>query len=501
MPGIHAARGILVKARPLDANRRLAVDGGDLEFDARPLFPSIDASSSLGVGARTVWQVLEPRFALSEQNAWDVCHQLLARGFGVDGSPPPEFAEPDFEQHWQIGPPLDTALALAGGCQLKQQDSHFPTHPDPLWFKDASHGQFRAALDVLGEVSAGEAVRVAHLDTGYDRQHAGLPARLNHSLERNFVEADRPTDASDSSVGPLASLGHGTGTLGVLASGAVRDGVPIGAAPFVEVVPLRVANSVVLFYTSGIASALDYVYALCTNAATRVDVVTMSMGGLASQAWAEAVNALYEAGVFVVTAAGNNLGNLPTRQIVFPARFKRVIAACGVMANFQPYADLSMNLMAGNYGPSDKMDTALSGYTPNIPWATFGCSELINPDGAGTSCATPQVAAAAAIWIQRHRSAWGSYSENWMRVEAVRRALFTSARDLDRAHLGRGAVAAADALLHAPEAESALRPQPPDSASFPIWRLLFGVGANEELSPRQRMLELEALQLSQAPVE
>jgi hypothetical protein len=28
------------------------------------------------------------------------------------------------------------------------------------------------------------------------------------------------------------------------------------------------------------------------------------------------VNALYEQGVFIVTAAGNNLGNLPTHNIV-----------------------------------------------------------------------------------------------------------------------------------------------------------------------------------------
>ena len=37
--------------------------------------------------------------------------------------------------------------------------------------------------------------------------------------------------------------------------------------------------------------------------------------------------------MFIVTAAGNNYGNLPTRNIVYPARFNRVVAACGVMAD------------------------------------------------------------------------------------------------------------------------------------------------------------------------
>jgi subtilisin family serine protease len=83
----------------------------------------------------------------------------------------------------------------------------------------------------------------------------------------------------------------------------------------------------VLFSNSAIAQALDYVHGLNASAATHIDIITMSMGGLASQAWADAVNALYEQGVFIVTAAGNNFGNLPTHNIVYPARFGRVVAA------------------------------------------------------------------------------------------------------------------------------------------------------------------------------
>src|SRR5262249_59063213 len=116
---------------------------------------------------------------------------------------------------------------------------------------------------------------------------------------------------------------------------------------FLDVVPVRVANSVVLFSNSSIAKAFDYVHSLFNDSNKRVHVITMSMGGLASQAWADAVNALYDLGVFIVTAARNKFGNLSTRSIVYPARFKRVIAACGVMANGQPYADLPFRIMAG----------------------------------------------------------------------------------------------------------------------------------------------------------
>src|SRR5262249_45048107 len=190
-------------------------------------------------------------------------------------------------------------------------------------------------------------VRIAHLDTGYDPDHSSLPLRLRKDLARNFVDEDKPNDASDTSSGLANNLGHGTGTLSILAGRKTPGGKLLGGAPFAEVVPIRVADRVILFFNSAIARGLDYVHGLNTQPTTFVDVVTMSMGGVASQAWAEAVNALYEQGVLIVAAAGNNFGNLPTRNVVFPARFDRAVAACGVMADHEPYADLGLTRMAG----------------------------------------------------------------------------------------------------------------------------------------------------------
>ncbi|MBV9581436.1 MAG: S8 family serine peptidase [Chloroflexi bacterium] len=426
-----------------------------------------------------------------------MCHQLLDQGLGIQGGAP-QFLEPDLAQTWLVGPPAEAGLALTQPCEVAApQDTRFPAGPAPLWFQDAVHGQFADAVAALGSVDRVSAARVAHCDTGYDPSHIALPEFLNRTLQRNFVDSDRPDDASDKSTGIGANLGHGTGTIGVLAGRATPGLAAIGAAPFLEVVPLRVANSVVLFHNSAIASAFLHVRDLCADPSTRVDVITMSMGGLASATWADAVNALYEAGVFVVTAAGNNIDNLPTRNIVFPARFNRVVAACGVMANDTAYADLTSGLMAGNYGPTSKMRTALAAYTPNAPWARFGCDETIDLNGAGTSCATPQIAAAAAIWIQQNRSKLDQYSAPWMRVEAVRKALFDSAHPSDQTRLGRGEVRTHDALNQQPASESQLRAEAPDSASFSFLRVLLGVGL-AATDTRQQMLELEALQLSQS---
>jgi Subtilase family len=212
----------------------------------------------------------------------------------------------------------------------------------------------------------------------------------------------------------------------------------------------------------------------------------------------EAVNALYDVGVFVVTAAGNNFANLPTREVVYPARFARVVAACGVMANQAPYADLAPTLMAGNYGPLSKMKTAVAAFTPNTPWARFGASGIVDFDGNGTSAATPQVAAAAALWIQKNRAAYDKYPQAWMRVEAVRKALFDGAHaENDEMHFGRGRLAALDMLGKAPAKADQLRDSklPPDSASFPVVSVLTGLGVAADAGPRRTMLELEALQV------
>ncbi|ATQ42909.1 S8 family serine peptidase [Caulobacter mirabilis] len=482
---------VLIKAPPLKTVN-LGVGVTTLRLSTEPLFDHIEADRGgafAAAGDRATWQ----RVALEagdERNLWDLCHDLTGEGssLGAAGGGV-VFAEPDLWQQWNHPMPrVDFGLAANCPTTAEPQRTNFPRIPgDNFWFRDTGHSGFAA---ISGGAGAG--ARVAHIDTGYDPGHATLPKHLRGDLQRNFVEPDRPNDATDRAEGLWVQDGHGTGTIALLAGGMY------GGAPGAEVVPIRIADRVVLFRSSAFAKALDYVYGLRSDPATRIDVVTMSMGGVASQAWAEAVNRLYEAGVFIVTAAGNNQGNLPTRNIVFPARFRRVIAACGVMADGSPYADLGFDRMAGNYGPDSKMATALSASTPNLPWAVGGCGQLVNWSGQGTSCATPQIAAAAALWIARHRAKLDAYPQGWMKVEAVRRALYDSAEAGDRVKLGRGRLQSDIALQHAPVASEQLKQEDSASAEFPLLRLFTGLGVSPPDPARLRMLELEALQLSQS---
>jgi len=235
-------------------------------------------------------------------------------------------------------------------------------------------------------------------------------------------------------------------------------------------------------------------------------VLSMSMGGLASAAWADAVNMAYDAGIVFVAAAGNNfsagLFGFPTHNIVYPARFRRVIAACGVMASRRPYYGLPTGTMQGNWGPASKMATAMAAYTPNTSWAEIGCQDVVDMEGSGTSAATPQVAAAAALYFQRHGATLfdpGRYPERWMCAEATRHALFTttdkSADGGSSEKLGNGILQASVALALQPVPASALHKVALDTASFPLLRVLTGLGVSP--SPEtDMMLAIEATQLA-----
>jgi hypothetical protein len=493
----------LLKGRLPGPSMRLAIgaNGAKLGFTAQPLFRSIGISTGLGAApTESQWFVVKSEIGV-EANPWDACHALMTAGSGNPSGI--QFVEPDLVQRWPVRvPPSDGgAFAMREGRSHPQNAKDFPAVAvDNYWFRDADHSQFAAALATVSDPGDGKRTRIAHLDTGFDPDHLSRPIHLSKSEQRNFVEADAPADARDRSAGLFNAFSHGTGTLSILAGAPVEPGKGWGCAPFAEVIPVRVADAVVLFRNSAIARAFDYVHDLCRNASTRVHIITMSMGGVPSKAWAEAVNALYNAGVFIVTAAGNNYGNAPTHLTVYPARFKRVVAACGVMSDGKPYADLKASLMAGNYGPDEKLPTAIAAYTPNVPWARFGQRALVDFDGEGTSAATPQVAGAAALWIQKYRASYDGYPQPWMRVEAVRKALFDHAANdqVHRGYFGTGKLRVLDALAAAPAAAKDLKPQPEDNTDFAIVKVLFGMHAAPSVPGRAAMVELELHQILQA---
>jgi hypothetical protein len=174
--------------------------------------------------------------------------------------------------------------------------------------------------------------------------------------------------------------------------------------------------------------------------------------------------------------------------------------------------------MRGNYGPAWVMEEAVGAYTPNVTWSRKGDrnpSRLADRNGGGTSAATPQVAAAAALWLQAHRSdpgLAGSAWRSWKKAEAVYRAILGSARTDGlgsdyQVYIGRG-VLQAESALALPVPTDLVQPRPEAEIGFdwvhgllPVRIPLEAVDeetvrrANELERLHQRMMRVEIAQL------
>jgi hypothetical protein len=450
--------------------------------------PLLDyAPTRLAAAPAPAWYIAE--LPAAGPSPWDAAHDQVAGALGLSASDI-IYTEPDLPQRFvdsNEGNPGAQAMAAAPDCSETPQstDGGAVSGPGFGWHLDDGFSQLRSARNAVN--FADPRTRIAHIDTGYDRGQAARPGHILTTLEHNFADDNGdPNSAQDPNrrTGLTDNSGHGTGTIGILAGGRVAQNNNdfLGGAPEADILPIRIAGSVVLFYTSTFATGLNY--AIDHDC----DVVSLSMGGLPSALWSEAVNRAYEAGVCIVAAAGNCYHGAPTSNVVYPARYGRAIAVSGVMENGVPYYNLRWNVMEGCWGPASAMTHAIAAYTPNIPWAKFLCPTAIRLNGEGTSAATPQVAAAAALWIEKYKA---QLSRDWRRVEAVRNALFTSTSTIDSIHLGHGVLRANKALSIAPALN--LPQTPPDSDSFAFLRVLSGLGLAES-DARQQMFDVETAQ-------
>ncbi len=478
---------VLVKLMPMPA---LAAASSNIKL--RPLSNQPTTQNVFGMNTDPAWYVAELPDTVGP-NPWDVAHARVADQLGIDESGV-LFAEPDLEQRFE-----DQEFSRPGGfglgaepdpCSAATQDANKNKAVGPAniyaWHLGDDYSQLRSARNAVA--FSAPRTRIGHIDTGYDPNH--IARAQNIVLEHSFVEGDPSPNQARSTprVNLLPeNLDHGTGTMGILAGGKIpnlNDDF-LGGAPNADIVPLRIADSVILFRTSAFAEALNFaIENLC-------DVISISMGGLPSRAWNEAVNRAYLNGVCIVAAAGNNVGGAPSHHVVYPARYHRALAVCGVMADGRPYWDITPLALQGSWGPDSCMTSAIAAYTPNIPWPVFQCpNNNIRENGEGTSAATPQVAAAVALWYEKYKQ---FMTRNWKRVEAVRHALFQSAKDQNRnpQHFGKGILQANSALAIPPDLN---RPQtPPDNDSFSFFRVITGLGISEQPA-REQMFNLELTQ-------
>ncbi|WP_269531855.1 S8/S53 family peptidase [Chitinimonas sp. BJYL2] len=354
----------------------------------------------------------------------------------------------------------------------------------PGWHLDDRHAQLSRAYRTVfpqGMATQGT-VLIAHLDTGYFADDPLLPKYFDRQRSTTcFDGVDRCVACGEAhwQAGRFRSPGHGVSTLANLAGRDYRTATDgqrhqQGGNPSASIYSINIHDSVVHLNSRRMAAGI--LRAVNDGA----DVISLSHGGLPSGALADAVNHAYEQGTAIFAATGDYF-ELPLglgrtfRSVVYPARYQRVMGVAGVTADLQSYGEapsllwwlrlgpgyfqrIGSWMLRGNFGPRYVMaqGNVISAFAPNITRSDTGGSAkdpappYLGSNGAGTSNSTPQVAAAASLWLEANRAALTPQWRGWQKTEAVYQALTQSASQQhiegDVRHFGSGVLKAADAL-------------------------------------------------------
>lgn len=296
-------------------------------------------------------------------------------------------AEPDFV--WEK---TDTTTVAATDEEINAE-THFPC-------MDVT-GVWKDCFDPAKKEAPGKGTVVAVIDTGVDYTHKDLADNIwvnEGEIPGNGIDDDgngyvddvHGVDFVEGDSDPMDEHGHGTHVAGIIAM-TPGNGGGVGVAYGAKIMCVRAGQANGSFASTDIAKAIKYA------ADNGADVINMSFGGTGRSYLVE--SALQDAfpSCVLVAAAGND--GLPTTDAkqagylftedIYPAGYKYVI---GVMANDnnKSLAYFSNWDFKEGSGCEYEMAAPGVGIYSTLPGNRYAC-------WSGTSMATPNVAAAAAI--------------------------------------------------------------------------------------------------------
>lgn len=301
-------------------------------------------------------------------------------------------AEPDFV--WEK---TDTTTVAATDEEINAE-THFPC-------MDVT-GVWKDCFDPAKKEAPGKGTVVAVIDTGVDYTHKDLADNIwvnEGEIPGNGIDDDGNgyvddvygVDFVDGDCDPMDEHGHGTHVAGIIAM-TPGNGGGVGVAYGAKIMCVRAGQANGSFASSDIAKAIKYA------ADNGADVINMSFGGTGRSYLVE--SALQDAfpSCVLVAAAGND--SLPTTDAieaeylftedVYPAGYKYVL---GVMATDNNKSLASFSNWDFKEGQNCEYEMAAPGVNiySTLPGNRYAC-------WSGTSMATPNVAAAAAILRSRY---------------------------------------------------------------------------------------------------
>ena len=226
----------------------------------------------------------------------------------------------------------------------------------------------RIGLEAALTVSTGAGILVAVLDTGVDATHPDLASSIS-ALGWDFVDEDANPDDEPGGI----AAGHGTHVAGIVHT----------IAPSATILPVRVLGPNGQGSTVGVARGVRW--AIQRGA----DVINLSLGlDVDSDVMKEAIDDAHDAGILVVSAAGN-AGAYNNEH--FPARLSRVASVASTD---------SLDLKSGFSNWSSHVSMSAPGDGILSTYLDHGYATW-----SGTSFSTPMISGAAALWLQAHPAA------------------------------------------------------------------------------------------------
>jgi len=226
--------------------------------------------------------------------------------------------------------------------------------------------------------------KIVQLDTGYTL-HPEIGA-IDSDTGLNFVNGEDSEDPLDIlASGIMDQPGHGTSTASVIIGAKTTEPGDRnnGVFPFVNLIPYRISPSVIHITGNTIGPAV--IKAVDSGC----DIITMSMGGAPPRlSWRKAAEYALSKGVIFISAAGNEV-----HFVVWPARYKEVIAVAGVNFEGLPWEGSCWGSSVTISAPAENVFVA----------SVSEVGKFLYKHGSGTSYATPHIAAAAALWLNHFK--------------------------------------------------------------------------------------------------
>ena len=259
---------------------------------------------------------------------------------------------------------LTSLSVLPAANAAEQEDMEFVTESlSNYLFGYMSWGVKKMGLDALQEKLEKSSktlpeVRVAVIDSGLNTSNKYLKNRYTND---GYSFLDNTANINDDQY-------HGTMVSGIIADGTSSN---------VKILPIKVNDK---SGTGKLSNVSKGIYYAIEHGA---DVINLSISAEDPRHTAtildDAIQAAVDAGVVVVTAAGNQGGDTADR---YPARLDNVLTITSVDKN---------NQIAENANTGDAVDFALPGVSVRAPYYSLSFID------SGTSLAAPHAAAAAAL--------------------------------------------------------------------------------------------------------